>query len=105
MIRASLGTVFTQPVVQLDNEEALKFLKDQGARIYAALPEAKENYTHIDWSRAAALVVGTEKEGLSGFWENKADAAVRIPMRGKADSLNVSVSTAILLYESVRQRS
>lgn len=104
VIRASLGTVFSLPVVVTSNEEALKFLTHKGIRVCASSPQAKEDYTRADFKQPLAIVVGSEQKGLSRFWMEKAQLLVRIPMKGRADSLNVSSSTAILLYEALRQR-
>ncbi len=104
VIRSSLGTIFTLPVVKLPSEEAFLFLKKNKIKICATLPEAKTVYSKVDFNQAVALIVGSEDKGLSSFWETKSDVQVNIPMKGKADSLNVSVSTAILLYEVLRQR-
>lgn len=104
VIRASLGTVFTVNTVQCSSDEALHFLKDKGIKAYAASPLAQTIYTQMDLTGAVALVLGSEQEGLSDFWDKNADARVKVPMRGAADSLNVSTSAAILIYEAVRQR-
>ena len=104
VIRASLGTIFSQCIVAESKEKIFDFLKEQNVQMCAATPDAKANYTEINWKQPLALVVGTESEGLTPFWLEKADQNIRIPMLGKADSLNVSVSTAIILYEMVRQR-
>jgi len=104
VIRASVGTVFTVNTVQCPSDEALRFLKSKGIKICAASPQAQTVYTRIDLTAAAAIVLGSEQEGLSDFWDKNADARVKIPMRGAADSLNVSTSAAILIYEALRQR-
>jgi len=104
VIRASVGTVFTVDTVQCSNDEALRFLKSKGIKIYVASPRAQTVYTRVDLTAAAAIVLGSEQEGLSDFWDKNADARVKIPMRGAADSLNVSTSAAILIYEALRQR-
>ncbi len=105
VIRASVGTIFTVNTLQCSNDEALRFLKNKGIRIYAASPQAQTVYTRADLAGAVAFVLGSEEKGLSDFWKNNADARVRIPMFGSADSLNVSTSAAILVYEALRQRS
>ncbi len=104
VIRASLGTVFSLPVVVSSNEEALNFLTRKGISVYASSPQAKEDYTRADLKQPLAIIVGSEQKGLSRFWMGKAQVLVKIPMKGRADSLNVSSSTAILLYEALRQR-
>lgn len=105
IIRASLGTVFVVPVVQAGPEEILSFLRKKKIKVMAASPAADKIYTDTNLKQPFALVVGSEQEGLSDFWRRHADVHVRIPMKGKADSLNVSASTAIFLYEAIRQRS
>ena len=104
LIRASIGAVFTVPVVTATSEEAIKFLKDRDIRILTAQLQDSVLYYDSDMRHAVALVMGTEATGLSQAWREAADAHIRIPMLGRLDSLNVSVSAAILLFEAVRQR-
>lgn len=104
VIRASLGTIFSIPVATASNQEVLQWLYDKKIKSFAAIVGAKVNYTKADMSDATAIVIGTEHEGLSKFWQDNADVSVGIPMRGKIDSLNASVSTAVILFEAVRQR-
>lgn len=104
VVRASRGAVFSVPIVACENAEALKWLKEKKIRVAAATPSAAEIYTDADLSQPTAIVVGTEDEGLSEFWLANADARVKIPMTGKVNSLNVSVSTALIVYEAQRQR-
>jgi RNA methyltransferase, TrmH family len=105
VIRASRGTIFSVPTVDASSAEALQFLRQQGVRILAAAPGASEPYTSADLRGPIAIAVGTEDAGLTPFWLDEADAQVLIPMRGKVNSLNVSIATALILYEAVRQRS
>lgn len=105
VIRSSLGTVFSVRVVEASNTDALAFLKEHHIKIYAALPGVKTVYTQADWKGPVAVVLGSEQEGLSDFWVKNADMTLSVPMRGRADSLNVSTTAAILMYEAVRQRS
>lgn len=105
VIRASVGTIFTVNTVQCSNDDALRFLKNKGIKIYATSPQAQTIYTQINLTGAVAIVLGSEQEGLSDFWDKNVDARVKIPMRGHADSLNVSTSAAILIYEAIRQRN
>ena len=104
VIRSSLGTLFTVPVAIASNSEALSWLKDNEIKILAATPSAKDIYFDQDMAGALAIVVGTEHDGLSGFWLDNADKQIKLPMLGKIDSLNASVSAAILTYEALRQR-
>lgn len=104
VIRASIGTLFYLPVAESTSDEAVAFLKKKGLKILSAVPDAEAVYTEIDLNGPLAIVVGAEDRGLSAGWKTVSDLNVRIPMLGKNDSLNVSVSAAILLYEAVRQR-
>jgi TrmH family RNA methyltransferase len=104
VVRASIGTLFSLPVVEVSTDEALPWLRARGIRILAATPAADTLYTDVDLAAATAIVVGTEKVGLSSRWMSEADVRVRIPMRGQIDSLNVASATTLLLYEAVRQR-
>ena len=104
VVRASRGAIFTVPVMETNSGQALVFLQRLGIRVLAATPSADEEYTRQDLRGPLAIVVGTEDEGLSEFWLSQADLKVKIPMRGQVNSLNVSVSTALIVYESLRQR-
>lgn len=103
-IRASLGALFTLPVVPLSSEEAWRWLKEHRIKVFATYLEASRPVYECDLRGPAALVMGAEATGISAFWVEKADERVIIPMQGKVDSMNVSASTAILLFEAVRQR-
>lgn len=104
VVRASVGTLFTIPVLEAEGKETLQWLKDQGISILAATPHADKIYTDVDMTGPVAIVVGTEQLGLSSLWMEQADIKVRIPMIGVADSLNVATATTLLLFEAVRQR-
>lgn len=104
VVRASVGTLFTVPVIECEGKEALDWLKKQKIKICAATPSAKQIYTETDLSGPIAIAVGTEQLGLSPLWMEQADIQVRIPMKGCADSLNVAMATTLLLYETLRQR-
>ena len=104
LIRASIGAVFTVPVVAASSEETIKFLKEHGIQILTAQLQDSSLYYDVDMRRGTAIVMGTESTGLTDVWRKAADAHIRIPMLGHLDSLNVSVSAAILLFEAVRQR-
>jgi len=105
VVRASVGTLFTVPVIEVGNEEAAAWLESHGMSILAATPAATELYTEIDLTQPTAIAFGTEQYGLSDFWLQRAQHRVRIPMKGHADSLNVAMSTGVLLYEVLRQRA
>ncbi|MEW6092877.1 MAG: RNA methyltransferase [Chloroflexota bacterium] len=104
IVRASRGTLFTVPAVEASNSEALAWLRENRIQVLAAAPQADMVYTEADFRQPVCIAVGTEDEGLTDFWLENADLKVRIPMAGKVNSLNVSTSTAIILYEVVRQR-
>lgn len=104
LIRASVGAVFTVPVVCCTSEEAIGWLRDNGIQILTAQLQDSSLYYDRDMTLPTAIVMGTESTGLTDIWRQAADAHIRIPMMGVEDSLNVSVSAAILLYEAVRQR-
>ena len=104
VIRSSVGCIFTVPVAVAGNEEVLAFLKKQNIRSLAAELTATQWYHETDFTQSSAIIMGTEADGLSDFWLKNADLRIKIPMRGAIDSLNVSVSTAILTFEAMRQR-
>lgn len=104
VVRSSVGTLFTQPVIEAKSEETIAFLKKRGISIAAATPHAKLEFTEADFKVPLAIAMGTEQYGLSEVWMKEADIAVRIPMFGIADSLNVASATTLLLYEVIRQR-
>ena len=106
VIRASMGCLFTQQVVSASSDEIISFLKENEIAILtAALIEKSKSYFRMDFTRPTAIVVGTESTGLSSQWLENSDDSIIIPMEGKIDSLNVSVSAAILIFEAKRQRS
>lgn len=104
LIRSSIGAIFTVPTVACSSAECIAFLKERGIRILTAQLQDSHLYYDTDMQRGTALVMGTEATGLTDPWRQAADAHIRIPMKGRLDSLNVSVSAAILLFEAVRQR-
>ena len=104
VIRASLGTVFTVPVAEASTDAAFDWLEAQGIQSVAAVPDADILYTEADFTLPSALFVGSEQDGLSDRCIQRASQRVRIPMLGKADSLNVSTAATVLLYEAIRQR-
>ena len=105
LIRNSTGAIFSVPCVACTSEECIKFLKENNIQILTAQLQDSELYYDTDMKRGTAIVMGTEATGLTDIWRKAADAHIRIPMLGITDSLNVSVSAAILLYEAVRQRA
>ena len=105
LIRSSIGAIFSVPCVACSSEECIAFLKARGIQILTAQLQDSSLYYDTDMLRATAIVMGTESTGLTDVWRQAADAHIRIPMLGQLDSLNVSVSAAILLFEAVRQRN
>ncbi len=104
VIRSSVGALFTVQTAVCTSEEAMEWLHKHSIASYAADLEAAEWYQDIDYRCPSAIVMGTEAEGLTSSWLNYATKRIKIPMRGKIDSLNVSVSTAVLTFEAMRQR-
>ena len=105
LIRSSIGAIFTVPTVACSSEECIPFLKQRGIQILTAQLQDSHLYYDTDMRKGTAIVMGTESTGLTPQWREAADAHIRIPMLGRLDSLNVSVSAAILLFEAVRQRN
>ncbi len=104
VVRSSVGGVFTVQTAFCTSQEAIKWLDDNKIASYAAELEAAEYYQNVDFTKPSAIVMGTEADGLTDVWLNNASKRIKIPMRGEIDSLNVSVSTAILTFEAMRQR-
>lgn len=104
LIRSSIGAIFTVPVATASSEDTIAWLKSKGIKIYTAQLQDSEWYYDTDMKGGTAIVMGTEATGLTNIWRKAADAHIKIPMLGRLDSLNVSVSAAILMFEAVRQR-
>jgi len=104
VIRASLGTLFSVGTAVAANAELITWLRQKDIQIVAAVPDAEVLYTAVNLARPTAIIVGSEAFGLSDTWLAAAQQQVRIPMQGTADSLNLSISVAILVYEAIRQR-
>ncbi len=105
LIRSSLGGIFTNQVVACSNEEALEWLRHNNINIFTAQLQDSEWYYDTNMAAPTAIVMGTESTGLTNFWREASNAKIKIPMLGELDSLNVSVSAAVLCYEAVRQRN
>ena len=105
IIRASVGAFFSVPTVACTSEECILWLKTNGIQILTAQLQDSYYYYETDMARPTAIVMGTEATGLTDKWRQAADAHIKIPMLGIGDSLNVSVSAAILMFEAVRQRN
>lgn len=105
VVRASLGTLFSLPVIDASTTDTYLWLKANDITIIAASPDAKLVYTECNFTRKIAFAVGAEQYGLSTAWTHHANRSVRIPMKGESDSLNVASAATLLLFEAVRQRS
>ncbi len=105
VVRASTGVLFSVPCIVAENDGVLAWLRQRGIRIAATTPSATDLYTGADLRGPLAIVMGSEQYGLSDFWLKNADQALRIPMAGHADSLNVAMAATIALFEAVRQRT
>ena len=104
LVRASKGTVFSVPVASDSTVETLKWLSDNGIALAATTPDTDLDYTDVDYTGPIAIAVGAEKHGLTDEILAAAAYKIRIPMAGRANSLNVATSAAIVIYEAVRQR-
>jgi TrmH family RNA methyltransferase len=104
-IRASVGAVFKANVAVASLDDTRAWLASLGATTYATLPEAAIDYTTADFRGAAAIVLGSEADGLPDAWRAGDVRPIALPMRGVADSLNVSAAAAVLFYEALRQRT
>lgn len=105
VVRASIGSLFTQPVIEADSDDVIELFKRNNIKIVSTTPNTNKIYSNVDLSGPIAIVVGTEQYGLTDKWLKNSDINVKIPMRGVADSLNVGAATTIMLYEALRQRS
>lgn len=104
IIRSSVGCLFTNQIATDTTEEVIKFLNKKNITIFAATLQNSQFYHQQDYTTPTALVVGTEATGLSEAWREKSIQNIIIPMQGEIDSMNVSVASAILLFEAKRQR-
>ncbi|HEX7462568.1 MAG TPA: TrmH family RNA methyltransferase [Dermatophilaceae bacterium] len=104
LVRASKGTVFSVPVASDSTDETLTWLSDSGIELAATTPDTDLDYTEVDYTGPIAIAVGAEKYGLTDEILAAAAYRIRIPMAGRANSLNVAASAAIVIYEAVRQR-
>lgn len=104
VVRSSLGTLFSVGIFQSTTKEAIDWCKKNNIQILATSPQASTNYTTVDMSKPTAIIIGTEYTGLTDEWLKNADITIKISMAGQANSLSVPSSTAVMLYEVVRQR-
>ncbi len=103
-IRASLGTVFCLPVAEASVSETLAWLGAGKMQTVVAAPGSASHHTDVDFRGPTAIVLGSESKGCSDAWKRAGATMICVPMMGRADSLNVSVTAAVLFYEAVRQR-
>jgi RNA methyltransferase, TrmH family len=104
VVRSSIGCLFSVPLAVCNSTEAILWMKQQGISIYCTYLKAAVPYTEVDFTRASAIVMGTEADGITDQWVKAADQNIIIPMRGSADSMNVSTSAAVVVFEACRQR-
>lgn len=104
VIRSSLGTVFTKPVVEADFDEINTWLDKNKVNLYILSPDTEKDYLEVDFTSPSALLLGAEHEGVSSKWLESRHEKLKIEMKGSVDSLNVSVTAAIVLFEALRQR-
>jgi len=104
VIKASEGLIFSTKIIMSNREETIDFLKENKIKSFGAATSGKKNYDENNFKLSIALVLGSEAQGLSKNWLKEADQLIKIPMRAGVDSLNLSVSAAILTYEVLRQR-
>ena len=105
IIRSSVGCLFTNNIALGSSQEIIDFLRDSDIAIFTASLVSSKPYTQVNFKGATAIVVGTESTGLSKIWLDNNDQSIIIPMYGEIDSMNVSVSAAILIFEARRQRN
>ncbi|NOU48797.1 MAG: RNA methyltransferase [Bacteroidales bacterium] len=104
-IRASLGCIFSVQITTTTTEKAIEWLHEHDISIFCTYLEASVDYRTIDYTKPTAIVMGAESTGLTIPWVKNANQNILISMRGIADSLNVSVSSAIVVFEALRQRN
>nr|WP_246865812.1 RNA methyltransferase [Croceivirga thetidis] len=104
IIRSSVGCLFTNKIAVGSSDEIIAYLKENNISIYCAALTASKNYDELDYRNPSSIVVGTESSGLTSEWLENSDQNIIIPMQGQIDSMNVSVSAAILIFEAKRQR-
>ncbi len=104
VVRSSIGCLFSVPLAVCNSQEAISWMKQKGISIYCTYLKAAVPYTEVDFTRASAIVMGTEADGITDLWVDSADQNIIIPMQGSADSMNVSTAAAVVVFEACRQR-
>lgn len=105
IIRSSLGSVFTSQIATGSTDEVIDFLIKNKIKIYSTFIEESIDYTSVNYKGACAIIVGAESSSLTNQWKLKSSDLIKIPMNGKMDSLNLSVSAAIVIFEALKQRN
>lgn len=105
VIRSSVGCLFTNQIGMGTTEEIISFLKEKDIALFGAALQASKNYTDVNFTKASAIIMGTESTGLSDTWLKNTTQNILIPMEGEIDSMNVSVAAAVLIFEAKRQRN
>ena len=105
IVRGSVGTLFKLPVGVATSREAIAWLRARNLRVVVATPDADDDCWSADLTGPTAIVVGNERYGVTSAWLDAAEEAVRVPMPGPADSLNVAVAAGVVLFEAARQRA
>lgn len=103
-IRSSLGSLFSMQIATDSTENVINFLTKNDIQICSTYVEKSKNYLDINYSKPSAIVIGKESSSLTSVWRNKSDELISIPMKGKMDSLNLSVCAAIVIFEGLKQR-
>ena len=104
VIRSSVGCVFTTPIASASSKEVFDWLKENKINIYCTYLNASQPYHEVNYKEASAIIMGSESTGLSDLWTKNSDQNIIIPMLGSIDSMNVSASAAIVIFEALRQR-
>lgn len=105
IVRSSVGAVFTNKIVTAASTEIINYFKNSNIAIYSAILQEAVSYYSVDFKQGSAIVMGTEATGLSDIWREESKANIIIPMEGQIDSMNVSVASAVLIFEAKRQRN
>ena len=105
IIRSSIGCLFSNQIILSNIKETIDFLNKTKIKIISTSLVASKQYQKIDYNNACAIVLGSEDKGVSKEWYSESNELIHIPMEGQADSLNVSNSGAIIIYEAKRQRN
>jgi RNA methyltransferase, TrmH family len=105
LIRSSLGAAFCLDLIETSSEELHNFCRKNNIPLYSTYLEGAVAHYDTDFRSGGAIIMGSEANGIDEFWKENSDAFVKIPMYGNVDSMNVSTSCAVVLFEAVRQQS